>query len=382
MGNDIAPYILFTTLCSWFNFLMAARTLSNSIEMVFSVLALNYWPLLPKTSSLRQYRIALVLALLACLMRPTNALLWLFLGIHLLIVSRRRLILALNAAVVVTVVVGLNALLDSYLFKTDEWVFTPWRFFHLNVVQSISLFYGIHSWHWYLSQGLPVILTTFLPFFVSGLVRLLRRPEGQQREGVSVILILLAWIVAVYSLLPHKEFRFLYPIVPLLLIVTAYGLQQTRWRTRWMMMMLVLTQVPMALYVSLWHQRGVMDVMVWLRDSPTVQSVAVLMPCHSTPWYSVVHKDVPMWFLTCEPPLNNTKDELDEADRFYQDPAAFLSDGHRLHKTSHVVLFESLVPRVAAVLQEQQFVPCQRFFNSHFHDDPRRRGDVLIYCRL
>lgn len=67
---------------------MAARTLSNSMEMVFTIIALNYWPLpgvaTLNTSWLKRYRIALTFALIACVMRPTNGLVWLFLGIHLI----------------------------------------------------------------------------------------------------------------------------------------------------------------------------------------------------------------------------------------------------------------------------------------------------------
>lgn len=84
---------------------MAARTLSNSMEMVFTMIALNFWPLpgvvdLSNPSWLKDYRIALVLALTACIMRPTNALIWLFLGIQLILTAHHyRLKVILNAAV-------------------------------------------------------------------------------------------------------------------------------------------------------------------------------------------------------------------------------------------------------------------------------------------
>ncbi|KAI7903719.1 Alg9-like mannosyltransferase family-domain-containing protein [Cokeromyces recurvatus] len=370
IGNQIAPFILFTSLCSWFNFFMAARTLSNSIEMVFTILALNYWPLTGHCS-LRNYRIALILASIACVMRPTNALIWLFLGIHLLIISPYRVKLAMNAAGVVSIVLLLNTLLDTRLF-TGVWsfkVFTPWLFFKTNVINSISLFYGVHTWHWYLTQGIPVILTTFLPFVGFGLYRM----DKAIYDRIKILLGLTIWMIIVYSLLPHKEFRFIFPIVPILFIVAAYGLQQSRWRKRWAVL-LVLTQIPMAIYFSVWHQRGVMDAMLWIRNEPSVQSVGVLMPCHSTPWYSIVHKNIPMWFLTCEPPLANT---MDEADEFYASPFEFLKVNH-LRPASHLILFDNLVPQIVNYLKEYE--ECQRFFNSHFHDDSRRRGDVVIFC--
>ncbi|KAI8374976.1 Alg9-like mannosyltransferase family-domain-containing protein [Choanephora cucurbitarum] len=375
IGNDIALPMLFTTLCSWFNFHMAARTLSNSTEMALTMIALNFWPLpnVPSSASqTKHYRIALFLAALACVMRPTNGIIWLFAGCQLLWVSQNRLAVALNAVLICSVVVACNVWIDTALYK--ELVFTPLEFFKTNVINNISLFYGVHTWHWYLSQGLPVILTTFLPYTLFGLYRVYHTPTVYQR--MKSLLSLMGWVISVYSLLPHKEFRFLFPIVPLILMVSAYGIQH---KGRLTIAFLVLTQLPMALYLSLWHQRGVVDVMLWLRlQEPT--SVGVLMPCHSTPWYSIIHKNIPMWFLTCEPPL--TEGVLDEADAFYAEPLEFLKADqiNRQWPVSHLVLFDNLLPQLGKHLESEGYKECQRFFNSHFHDDSRRRGDVVVLC--
>lgn len=281
-----------------------------------------------------------------------------------------------------------NAIIDTRIYQKSwdlqQLVFTPFLFFKVNVVNSISLFYGVHTWHWYLSQGLPVIFTTFLPFLAYGFYRIYTNKLIYHR--VQSLLCLAIWVIVIYSLLPHKEFRFIFPIVPILLMVSAYGLQQigssSRWRKR-MILFLVVTQFPFALYLSLWHQRGTMDVMLWLRSQQQVESIGVIMPCHSTPWYSIMHKEIPMWFLTCEPPLEKSKaNTLDEADQFYQDPVAFLQTHQqdRLWPTSHLVLFDNLLPQVQDLLSEQGYKECKRFFNSHFHDDFRRRGDVVVLC--
>ena len=196
------------------------------------------------------------------------------------------------------------------------------------------------------------------------------------------------WILFIYSLLPHKEFRFIYPIVPILLIPVSYGLyqiQSSTWRKR-AYIFLVFTQLPLGLYLSFWHQRGVVDVMIWLRKESQqnkVQSVGVLMPCHSTPWDSILHSPnmATTWFLTCNPPLAD--DHLDEADEFYQDPSHFLRShiDNRMQQTSHLVLFDNLLPILNQDLEHYGYQECQRFFNSHFHDDKRRRGDVVVLCR-
>jgi hypothetical protein len=67
---------------------------------------------------------------------------------------------------------------------------------------------------------------------------------------------------------------------------------------------LVVTQVPMALYFSLVHQRGAVKVMEYLAGEAQggrVLGVWFLMPCHSTPFYSHLHAPIPMRTLDCSP---------------------------------------------------------------------------------
>lgn len=298
----------------------------------------------------------------------------------------------------------LNVLVDTYFYTGhlpstslhslayQDWVFVPWTFIKTNVFQSIAIFYGAHPWHWYLSQGLPLMLLTFLPLTILGL--LAPTPPSAATTAASALKQVVLWVVCVYSLLSHKEFRFIYPIFPLLMIFTAYGLS-TVWRKlntklRWALVLaLWLTQLALALYVSLWHQRGVMDVMTWLRQQQQPsQSVGFLMPCHSTPWQSVMHQmdrkdDAKMWFLTCDPPLHGTTtDDDDEAAVFYRDPVAFLSTLHHHPWPAMLVMFDPLLahPGVPDLLQAKGYVECQRFFNSHVHWDGRRKGDVVVLC--
>ncbi|KAI7852461.1 Alg9-like mannosyltransferase family-domain-containing protein [Circinella umbellata] len=401
MGNTIAPYLLFITLCSWYNFFIAARTLSNTVETMFTVIALNYWPsnvywcnFLFNIPHTRNYRISLLWASLACVMRPTNALIWIFSGLQLAArFSGRRIAVLLNAAIIVAIILTANIALDTFIYSkelnVEKLVLTPINFFKINVLQSISLIYGVHPWHWYISQGVPVILTTMLPFALYGY-----RCTPDKAKDARSLGHLIIWVLGAYSLLSHKEFRFIFPVVPLMLIFVANGLSNipTRWR-KLSAIALMVTQVPMALYLSLWHQRGVTDVMLWIREqanNSSVHSVGVLMPCHSTPWQSVVHRsDVDMWFLTCEPPLHSNEEEyIDEADRFYASPALFLEkeigQPERPWPT-HLVLFENLLEmdnaKIKEMLTKSGYRECARFFNSHFHDDWRRRGDVLVYCR-
>ena len=119
-----------------------------------------------------------------------------------------------------------------------------------------------------------------------------------------------------YSFLGHKEFRFIFPVLPLAFFVcgtclahlsppssdvTAEGdraaevLDSGTWlrlSNRAIVMFLVLTNLPVALYTGLIHQRGTVDVTRFLYEESHYvahynrMSVRFFMPCHSTPYYA------------------------------------------------------------------------------------------------
>ncbi|GAB5587758.1 glycosylphosphatidylinositol anchor biosynthesis [Umbelopsis nana] len=418
LGDTIAPSVLFCTLASFFNFHMAGRTLSNSLEMILTVIALNYWPLdgtviYDNAGWIRDFRISLAWAALACVIRPTNALLWGFLGLRLLYktAAYRNAIIA-NTAIVLITAVALSTLVDTWCYDGhlgnlfSEPVFTAGKFFELNVISAISVFYGMHSWHWYLSQGIPVVLASFLPTFLFGWYRTGQAPLINER--LKALKYLCVWTVAVYSLLTHKEFRFIYPVVPIMHIIAAYGISQlpARWR-KWAVLSTMAINISLGIYTTTVHQRGVVDAVNYIRSEAQDlrrmyteydMEVAFLMPCHSTPWQSIIHdKNVNTWMLTCEPPLRmSATDYMDEADIFYESPTKFITEkilpSSSRTAPAYVVVFDSLLQMpsqanhgsktIGDLLRDQgEYTECARFFNSHFHDDWRRRGDVVVLCQ-
>ncbi len=128
---------------------------------------------------------------------------------------------------------SLSIAVDSVYY--GRLVLTPLTFLNRNVLQSVSLFYGSNPWHWYLSQGLPVLCLTSLPFVVQGWFAidrrlsyaraLLRYPE---KVGLKLLAETTFFSIVAFSLLGHKEFRFLQPVLPLLHLLAAYSLTRSR----------------------------------------------------------------------------------------------------------------------------------------------------------
>lgn len=90
----------------------------------------------------------------------------------------------------------------------------------------------------------------------------------------------------------------------------------------------------------------------------------------------------------------------DEADNFYSHPGGWLSvnmvdresilqskpyngtanDSRYRMWPDYLVFFEQLEPTMNGVLDRTRYSECWRTFNTHWHDDWRRRGDVVVHC--
>jgi GPI mannosyltransferase 3 len=171
-------------------------------------------------------------------------------------------------------------------------------------------------------------------------------------------------------------------------------------------------------------------------EPPSNMTLGFLMPCHSTPWRSHIqfppssdHTGIKGWALTCEPPLNMSPTEkaayMDEADQFYANPSLWTKkfmarhmptshksspgffakmsygkidtiDGDLLAKEreehywatgegrkpwpDYLTFFAQLEQTMQTTLRGSAYGECQRFFNSHWHDDRRRQGDIVVWC--
>lgn len=262
----------------------------------------------------------------------------------------------------------LSILVDRLYY--EKWTFPPLQFLYFNIAQSLAVFYGKNDWHYYLSQGYPLLLTTFLPFGLIGIWQSFFPPEHPPqylndstftkaiKYQIATTIVL---VPSVLSFISHKEVRFVYPLLPLLHTLAAvpfttfflpgvsFAIPRTSLFTakRLLLALLLIVNISIAIVTTTSHQTAPLTVMTYLRDqhtkyylsqppsdflapAPSTMTVGFLMPCHSTPWRShLVHPSIKAWALSCEPPVNMNASArghyLDEADIFYADPKRFLS---------------------------------------------------------
>lgn len=371
---------------------------------------------------------------MACILRPTNILIWATLASLVLYRNTWEVqtTLVREGVICGSAVLAVSAPVDRLFY--GAWTFPPLQFLYFNIAQSLAIFYGANDFHYYLSQGLPLLLTTALPFTLYGLYRTIQqqRSSAPKWQTVQSQLALICLVMPlVLSVISHKEVRFIYPLLPCLHLLSAQPLvdffdpsvsrtgtfQTPRKLT---LTFILIANAVIALYTTIHHASGAINIMDYLRaqheqHAPSTGNTGItagfLMPCHSTPWRShLVHPTIDAWALTCEPPINLTPAKkatyVDEADQFYADPSSFLkshmtrsiprkpsysssspsTSSSRQQKKDirpwpdYLIFFAQLEQTLSAHVRSAPYAECHRTFNTAWHDDWRRQGDVVVWC--
>ncbi|KAJ8247869.1 hypothetical protein GJAV_G00251500 [Gymnothorax javanicus] len=372
---EIGRWTYFCQLCSWFSWYCCTRTLTNTMETVLTTLALHYYPLPgSKTSSRPKY---LTLVALAILVRPTALIVWLpLLGWHFYQEQSKLRLLFQHVLPIGAITLGSSTIVDCLLH--GKWIMVQLNFLKFNVLHNVSEFYGSHPWHWYLTQGFPVVLGPHLPLFLHGCTLAPKK--------YRILLITVIWTLIVYSMLGHKEFRFIYPVVPLCMVFCGFSLASLKsWKKPAACALLVMNLIP-ALYTGLIHQRGALDVMTHLRQLCDITNpqpeILFLMPCHSTPYYSHMHCPIGMRFLECPPDLTGSKNYVDEADLFFDDPNGWLRSTYpnSVSLPSHLVFFDTLEKEILQFLESNRYTKDTEVFHTHVPEG-RVGRNIFVYER-
>ena len=405
--HALSKWCLFASLISWFGAFTLVRTFANSQEtaLIMMSVALVSPELIGGGQQQQQYHspphdhhhtlsasfgrrtsVAFLLGGLAVSIRFTALAIYipmgLLLALHRLdaddvsLLSRIYFVLLYPCAICGALGIGLGMVVDRYFY--GFWTLPILGNFHFNVVLDYADLYGSHDWHWYVTVALPVVTGLLLPFAIWDLKNTIfqlfvpkRKQEavkdsaaatGEHRSRCynnnNLWVLVLSYLI-VLSFNAHKEFRYVFPILPLVcLIVGPYlatfctGIdhhhrmdddnddgdrshRQGHYSRCKMLLycgILVIPNLIALLYLGLFHQRGPIAVNQWLvQDTvnrlvqsmpvatiPTTRSVAGATEtvdtqrvntttvqihyftgeCHSTPLHSHLHVPPPLRFFT------------------------------------------------------------------------------------
>ncbi|XP_077419025.1 GPI alpha-1,2-mannosyltransferase 3-like isoform X2 [Vanacampus margaritifer] len=372
-NRDVAKWTFFCHLCSWFTWYCCSRTLTNSVETTITCLALCYFPLpASKTYSSKKY---LSLVALAIIVRPTTLIVWLPLLMYHFWQEKNKLrLIAQDYIPIGALALVIPTIIDSIFY--GKWIFVHFNFLKVNVLDGKAGFFGTEPWHWYLTEGFPVIIGPHAPLFLCGCFLASRR--------YRILLVAIALFVGVHSLLPHKELRFIYPVLPFCMIFCGATLARMRAWRRAAAAGLLASNLLMALYTGLIHQRGALDIMSHVHalcHDVSQPDVLFAMSCHSTPYYSHVHCPLKMRFLQCLPDLSHAGN-LTETDRFNDDPLLWLRTSYPNARSlpTHLVVFDITEKKITEYLRENDYTKTTDIFHTHFPDGGVG-GRIFIYER-
>lgn len=118
------------------------------------------------------------------------------------------------ASAVATALVSIA--IDSHFWA--RLCYPEWEVFYFNAIRNKSSAWGTLPFHWYLTSALPRALTGALPLAAVG--------AYAHPADVAPALLPAVLFVLVYSLLPHKELRFIIYALPPFNIAAAVGLER------------------------------------------------------------------------------------------------------------------------------------------------------------
>ncbi|KAI5868126.1 glycosyltransferase family 22 protein [Durotheca rogersii] len=416
-GNPTAWSVLLMTLLNPWQWYTSTRTFSNCFETTLTSMALYYWPwellgteddgnaesrhssipLFDTWSQVNSLRLSLALAAFAVLLRPTNILIWL--SIATLVLTRATLggkspltrgnLLVVYREIILcgSFALGVSMLADRQYY--GEWTFPPLTFLHFNVAKDLASFYGENDWHYFLSQGIPLLCTTVTPFVLAGLYKSLDAERSSWPVATSNALKALSFTVlttiSALSLISHKEVRFITPLLPAFHILAAPHVTSffttvaaaasastsapsrpiVGWKRTPLLAAGLAVNAVVGGYLSWFHARAPVEVVGFLRSEfervhPTRLALAApagnataaaadadadadadfaqelfalfLTPCHATPWRShLAYPALRARALGCEPPVDAAPGSAarrayrDETARFFADPVGFLA---------------------------------------------------------
>jgi len=118
------------------------------------------------------------------------------------------------------VAVVLTIIVDSYFW--DFWVWPEYQVLHLNTVQNKSSEWGVSPWYWYFVIAIPKSVTIAFPLAFFAIFY--KAKVSFIDWGVVELLAPAIIFVGLYSILPHKELRFIFPALTIFNLVGAIGM--------------------------------------------------------------------------------------------------------------------------------------------------------------
>ncbi|KAI1820138.1 glycosyltransferase family 22 protein [Xylaria intraflava] len=199
----------------------ASRTLPNMFAFPLTTLAFSQLVPHPDPEARgTRYKLAIALLTIAtAVFRSELAILMVTVSLYGLLahrISLNQIIAPFLAFFALSLLISVP--IDSYFWQKPLWP-ELWGFYY-NAVLGSSSNWGVSPWHYYFTSALPKILTN--PISSTVLIPFALWNAGTANPARALVLPALLF-VAIYSVQPHKEARFIFYVAPPLTAAAALG---------------------------------------------------------------------------------------------------------------------------------------------------------------
>ena len=239
VGKDATRVAFVLILTNLFMFEFEIRCFTNTLEKILTVIAYYFYLKQGNKFTLNTAAFTALLTL-GFVMRNTSPVGWIPL-LFIKVFKDGAFLPFLLAAIVIALPLIIGCVyLDSIYYmgantsssgtslderdanKKFEWTITSYNFLKVNVLQGLSKYFGDHQFLEYVLNFLPKdIFKGLFPLMVGGLWCYCKDMSAKKLTPDMVYMCL--FYIVFFSLLGHKENRFLLPILPFLFLLTGYG---------------------------------------------------------------------------------------------------------------------------------------------------------------
>lgn len=189
------------------------------------------------------------------------------------------------------------------LFTYDSFFISPINFFKQDVIEQVSIQFGVEPFYYYFTSILKnwsFLSILFVPLFIIGLKNI-RKTSYLIIDSIFLPLIIL-------SLIPHKEYRFIFLFLPLFLLVIANGIfnmisyfsKSKNLILFIILSLVVITSIYMLFKVDWSPKKDLCSAMRYVGNKNDSTGVIVLDTWSESCGYVYLHKNIPILFFPAQ----------------------------------------------------------------------------------
>ena len=319
-SKEIGEGYLLLSMANPYNFTHQSRTFINVLEGLINVL---FW--MSYAVKIQWERFSLIIAVIGCILRPTFAINCMIPLV--IVIGKEFLKKRMNAIRLIfgyAVIFALTSVCIDYAFY-KEIVPSWWNFIKFNILDDLSSFYGVNDKFWYFWNAIPSLLTVGLIPFLYGF----RKNWRTDSFFKQIMLMLFIPNLMLYSLLKHKEVRFIFQLQPFALLFIAKTIYYSFPYKKLFVFFYLTVSIPIAIHFAMFHEIGplkMLDRVDELTRNQEAPFVLFLTTCHVTHYHCYLHNArIRLEMVSCDPPLcakENTSAYRNEMLKLFASPVS------------------------------------------------------------